>query len=147
MGEVINIKRSKDDDLLDRFQSACPQVPAELDEVVRNAATSALGEYRPPKSSASFKTVCLVVAAACLIGVSIVRGVTSRWDKAVESVAAYPQTMEPVQMGAALPAERNDADSWRRTRSEWEAYILHLESDPFYQYVLEEKRRFNQQYR
>ena len=145
MGEIISIKRSKDDDLLDQFQSVCPQVPAELDEAVRNTATRALGEYQTPKNKTSFKTVCVVVAAVSIIGVSIVRGVTTRWNNAVEAVAAYPQFAEPA-MGAAHSAGSGSADSWRRTRSEWAAYIQHLESDPFYQHVLEEKRRFKQRY-
>lgn len=145
MGEVINFKRSKDDDLLDQFQSVCPLVPPELDDVVQNTATQALGNYQPKKSSTSFKTVCLVVAAASVLGVSIVRGVTTRWNNAVEAVASY-QPSEPLQMGAALPSDAGSADSWRRTRTEWAEYIRHLESDPFYQYVLEEKRRFKEQF-
>jgi len=76
----------------------------------------------------------------------IVRGVSTRWHNAVNSVAVYTEPVESLQVGAALPMEQSSEQSWRRTQSEWAAYIQHLESDPFYQYVLEEKRRYQQSY-
>ena len=81
-----------------------------------------------------------------MLGVFIVRGISTRWHDAVNSVASYSQPVEPLQISAALPGEQSSARSWRRTQSEWAAYIQHLESDPFYQYVLEEKRRYQQSY-
>jgi len=146
MGEVISIKRSTDNDLLDQFLLACPEVPAQLNDTIGNAASQALGTHQITKQGLSFKTVCLVVAAACMLGVFIVRGISTRWHDAVNSVASYSQPVEPLQISAALPGEQSSARSWRRTQSEWAAYIQHLESDPFYQYVLEEKRRYQQSY-
>jgi len=146
MGEVISIKRSTDDDLLEQFKTACPEVPAQLNEIIGNAATSALGERPADKPGLSYKTVCLVVVGACMLGTIIVRGVSTRWHNAVNSVAVYTEPVESLQVGAALPMEQSSEQSWRRTQSEWAAYIQHLESDPFYQYVLEEKRRYQQSY-
>jgi len=43
MGDVVNIRRSTDDDLLVEFTKACPAIPAAVDTSVLNAADRALG--------------------------------------------------------------------------------------------------------
>ena len=67
MGEVISIKRSTDDDLYALFNEACPEVPAALDEKIQYAAIRAIGGSHEHSAQLSFKTVCLVVAGACVI--------------------------------------------------------------------------------
>ena len=49
-------------------------------------------------------------------------------------------------MGAALPADNSSVKSWRRSRGAWAEYIARLERDPFYQYVQQEKMRFEARY-
>jgi len=147
MGEIVRFKRSVDDDLSAHFLEACSSVPEELNLKMRDAAMRALGTSASAHSRPSFKVVCLVVIAACLIGTMLARGVTSRWNNAVDSSVASQITMpdaEP-QFAAAHPT-RSDVDSWRRTRGAWAEYISRLESDPYYQYVVQEKRRFEARY-
>ncbi len=160
MGEVISIRRSTDDDLYTLFSQTCPEVPAEVDEKVQLAASRALGGNQVQSSQPSFKTVCLVVAGACLIGITLVRGVTDRWNNAVDSAARYSVQSSNLNkeavLGAALPLDNgppdnsslvnNSENSWRRSRGAWAEYIARLERDPFYQYVLQEKMRFEAQY-
>jgi len=145
MANVVNIKRSTDSDLLEQFQLACPDVPANLNDIIGSAATRALGHTRVDKSGLSIKTVCLFVAGACVLGATIVHGVTTRWQNAVESVASRTPENTALQIAAALP-DSGSAESWRRSQSAWAAYIQHLENDAFYQYVLEEKRRYQQRF-
>ena len=150
MGEVVSIRRSTDDDLLELFSQACPEVPAAVDEKIQLAATRALGVRESHAFQPSFKTVCLVVACACLIGVALVRGVTERWNSAVDSAAIYSVqshtlNKEPVT-GAALPSAESGEKSWHRSRGAWAEYIARLERDPFYQYVKQEKMRFEARY-
>ena len=150
MGEVISIRRSSDDDLYELFSQACPEVPDAVDEKIQLAAVQALsgsqGRYYQP----SFKTVCLVVVSACLVGAALVRGVTNRWNVAVDSAGMYSVQSNNLNseaiMGAALPADNSSVKSWRRSRGAWAEYIARLERDPFYQYVQQEKMRFEARY-
>ena len=150
MGEVISIRRSTDDDLYALFNESCPAVPDAVDEKVHFAATRALGGNLDHPSQPSFKTVCIVVAGACLIGVALVRGVTDRWNNAVDSAAKYSvqasSLNEEAVLGAALPMDNSSEKSWRRSRGAWAEYIARLERDPFYQHVRQEKLRFEARY-
>lgn len=148
MGEVVSLKRSTDDDLQELFLKACPEVPAEVDDKVQLAATRALGGdvvYQP-----RVKTVFLMIAAACFLGAAIVKGVTTRWSNAVDSAAQYSvqaNTLnQEAMLGAALPASAGGEQSFRRSKGAWAEYIARLERDPFYQYVQQEKLRFEAQY-
>ena len=150
MGEVISIKRSTDDDLYALFNEACPEVPAAIDEKIQHAAIRAIGGSHEHSAQLSFKTVCLVVAGACLIGVALVRGVSDRWNHAVDSAAMYSVQSNNLNnelvLGAALPPESSGEKSWRRSRGAWAEYVARLERDPFYQYVQQEKMRFEARY-
>jgi len=146
MGDVISIKRAGDDDLSALFLNACPEVPASVDEKVQLAATRALSGGHAPVSGPSFKLVCIAVVGACLIGLALVKGVTTRWNNAVDSAAVYSAQSNTLNteavIGAALPASTTSENSWRRSRGAWAEYIARLERDPFYQYVQREKMQF-----
>ncbi len=150
MGEVISIRRSTDDDLYTLFSDTCPEVPDAVDEKVHLAATRALGGSVDNPSQPSFKTVCLVVVGACLIGVALVRGVTDRWNIAVDSAAKYSVQASSLNkeavLSAALPLDNSSEKSWRRSRDAWAEYIARLERDPFYQHVRQEKLHFEARY-
>ncbi len=167
MGEVVSIKRSNDDDLFVHFESACPKVPADADDIIRQSAARALGGDQASTYKPSFRHFFLVVGGVCGIGMMLSYGVTTRWNNAVDSAArkstpsaiASATSVKPMpvaeapgietkvgaQLAAALPSV-SGADSWQRTRGAWAEYITRLESDPYYQYVEEEKRRFESRY-
>ncbi len=163
MGEVISIGRSNDDDLFGHFEKACPKVPTDIDETISQSAARALGgeteSYKP-----SFRNVCLGVAGVCCVGILLAHNFTKRWNTAVDTAAmstvttdfaisnkvaqklpAQAEGLQPAQLAAAIPAVDSDK-SWHRTRAAWVEYITRLESDPFYQYVEREKRRFKARY-
>jgi|GEM_PF-4449235 len=153
MGNVVSIKKSTDDDLQILFVEACPEVPVAVHDKVRLAANNALGGGAAVVYQPSFKTVCVIVAGACLLGALLVKGVTTRWNNAVDSAALHTVQTESleqeVMMGAALPASAASADSassWRRSKIAWAEYIAQLERDPFYQHVQQEKMRFEARY-
>ncbi len=152
MGDVVSIRKSADDDLLCLFSSACPVVPETLDNKVQLAANRALGSPATVHQP-SFKTVCVIVAGACLLGAGLVKGFTTRWNSAVDSASSYPVQAEILNneavLGAALPASAATADSersWHRSKDAWAEYIARLERDPFYQHVQQEKMRFEARY-
>ena len=150
MGEVVSIRRTTDDDLFDFFNASCPKVPVELDEKVKRSAGRAVqGQEIVNVGRPSFRTACLLVASVSLIGLMLVRGVSVRWNDAVESAASYANstssTANQPQLAAAQPVS-STVDSWRRNKSAWAAYIETLESDPFYQHVLSERRKFKERY-
>ena len=150
MGEVVSIRRTTDDDLFDFFNASCPSVPVELDEKIRHSASRAVqGQEIVNVGRPSFRTACLLIASVSLVGIILVRGVSARWNDAVESAASYSSSANNVvnspELAAAQPVIAA-TDSWRRSRSAWAEYIEKLESDPFYQYVLSERRRFKAQY-
>ena len=158
MGDVVSIRKSTDDDLHDLFVKACPIVPDAVSEKVRLAADQSLGGRTSVASPLSFKTVCVIVIGACLLGAGVVKGFTARWNQAVDSANAYTAQAEilhqEARLGAALPAN-TQADiqanvqreqSWHRTKAAWAEYIARLERDPFYQYVQQEKKRFEARY-
>lgn len=160
MGDVVSIKKSTDDDLHALFSKACPMVPQPVSEKVRLAADHSLGGGASVASQLSFKTVCVIVIGASLLGAGVVKGFTARWNKAVDSALMHTvqaQTLDQeAELGAALPASTLPADmqpadiqreqSWHRTKAAWAEYIARLESDPFYQYVQQEKERFKARY-
>ena len=167
MGDIVSIKRSNDDDLFVHFESACPKVPADVDDIIRQSAARALGGDQASPYKPSFRNVFLVVGGVCGIAMMLSYGVTTRWNNAVDSAArkaASPviaravsdelasgaeasgvETAVAAQLSAALPSS-GSANSWQRTRGAWAEYITRLESDPYYQYVLQEKRRFESRY-
>jgi len=163
MGDVVSIRRSTDDDLLAEFSNACPAIPEVVDASVLNAASRALGTVRTPhrEGSSSFKRGFLLVASIAVVSVAVARGFAWRWDAAVDSASqsevatltefsTEPASAEP-PIAAAQDAKAYDpiADrqsSWQRSRGAWAEYIARLERDPFYQHVLEEKRKFAEQY-
>jgi len=156
VGEVVSIRRSKDDDLLAQFEERCPDVPVELSASVHAAAEQALGYGKAGGYEPSFKTVCVTVALASFVGLLAGRGLTSRWNQAVDATAsinsstlieadAESRNNEP-EMAAAFPVQQSNQDSWRRSKVAWAEYITRLEKDPFYQHVIEEKRRFEMQF-
>ncbi len=170
MGEVISITRSTDDDLRVSFLSACPEVPMELNDTIHGAASHALGTTRSRVAPVglSFKTVCLAVAGSCLVGVVVLRDIAPGWNDKVEVTRdlATPQMAAAVAsldfnpsdsmegestafatagsetQGSGTLVRDTSQESWQRSQSAWAAYIARLESDPYYQYVVQEKRRF-----
>jgi len=177
MGDVVNIRRSTDDDLLAEFSKACPAIPIDVDTSVLNAAERALGTSRSRRDngSPSFKRGFLLVAGVAIVSIAVARGFAWRWDAAVDSasrneVATFTEfsqdtapasteaspALEPGQSSEPkIAAARNTSaqdpladrqSSWQRSRGAWAEYIARLERDPFYQHVLEEKRKFAEQY-
>ncbi len=154
MGDVVSIRKSTDDDLHALFVKACPVVPDAVSEKVRLAAGHSLGGRTSGANPLSFKTVCVIVIGACLLGAGLVKGFTTRWNQAVDSANSYTVQAEilhqEARLGAALPAntqaELQGEQSWHRTKAAWAEYIARLERDPFYQYVQQEKKRFKARY-
>lgn len=150
MGDVVSIKRSTDDDLHALFKEACPEVPEAVNNKVQSAASHSLGIRSTVVYQPSFKTVCFIVAGACLLGAGLVKGFTTRWNSAVDSAAMYSAQAESLNrelvMGAALPDTASGEQSWHRAKGAWAEYIARLERDPFYQYVQQEKMRFEARY-
>lgn len=174
MGDIVNIKRSGDDDLFELFQQSCTEVPTDVDEKVQLAASRAIGNTHSTGYPPSLKTLCVLIAGVCLLGVALVRGVTTRWNSAVDSAAMYSvqaqkqnstidlqagilnnsDSQSTLKLGAAMPQNAyptsgkntGSENSWRRSKGAWAEYISRLERDPFYQYVQQEKKRFTAQY-
>ncbi len=154
MGDVVSIKKSLDDDLHELFVQACPEVPSFVNEKVQNAVNHSLGGGVASNYQPSFRTVCFIVAGACLLGAGLVKGFTARWSDAVDSAAMYTAQSESLNkeavLGAAMPGTASEtgdsAQSWRRSKGAWAEYIARLERDPFYQHVQQEKLRFQARY-
>lgn len=156
MGDVISIKRSTDDDLFSHFEAACPQVPPAVENSIRLSANRAIGGEQRIDQLPSFKYFFVAIAGLCVIGMLLANGVTSRWKNAVQAAAVYsePNDLETLAtassepgLAAAIAAELPSSDgSFIRARGAWAEYISRLERDPYYQYVLAEKRRFAAQY-
>lgn len=150
MGDIVSIKRSSDEDLQELFVMACPEVPSTVNEKVKQAADNSLGGRADTDYQPSFKTVCFIVAGACLLGAVLVKGFTTRWNNAVETAAMYNVQSDSLNneavLGAAMPASAASEQSWRRTKGAWAEYIARLERDPFYQHVQQEKIRFEARY-
>jgi len=172
MGDVVNIRRSTDDDLLAEFSKACPAIPAAVDTSVLNAASRTLGVPRTQRSrrATSFKRGFLLVASVAVVSIAVARGFAWRWDAAVDSASRHEvatltefsqdtatrasaeatpysePTMAAAQDASAYDLIADRQSSWQRSRGAWAEYIARLERDPFYQHVLEEKRKFAEQY-
>jgi len=102
------------------------------------------------------------VASVAVVSIAVARGFALRWDAAVDSasrneVAALTEfsqdtatpSSEPKMAAAqdeALEPIAGSQSSWQRSRGAWAEYIARLERDPFYQHVLEEKRKFAEHY-
>ncbi len=150
MDNVVSIKSSIDEDLQRLFNDACPSIPDEVSDKVQLAVKHAQGSTSSGAFRSHYKLVCCFVVGACVFGAALVNGFSDRWNRAVASAAVYTVQAESVTeeavLGAALPESVDGIQSWQRSKGAWAEYIARLERDPFYQYVVQEKTRFEARY-
>lgn len=171
MGDVVSFAKAGQTDIFSMFDAACPSLPEETNREVVETAQRSVGATNTNKP-ATTRAACLVIVALSAIGIAlsffsassverrtVVASEFSSKDAAVAAPAeAIEQSVNHRFDGAfsgsfssnlvmtdefTLDHLQTDDPAWRLSRETWLAHIAALESNPFYQQVVREKRLFS----
>ena len=145
MGTVVSISTARDRDIESAFDGFCPPVPAAVERQVCRCAKRAVIADQPSGRHDRFRSVCLVVASICVLGLATVFILEPPGAAVGESdfagkrfgVAGSDVSTAREESTAAV------AYQWRQSREKWLLYIHELKQDPGYRKAIREQALFD----
>lgn len=162
MGEVVSIAKARQTDIFSMFDAACPSLPEEASREVIETALRSVGGAKSDKTT-SFRAACIVIAVISLFGLALsyfnsfpvqqrasMGGEVSTQNQGRQAMLEMQYAVDGAFSSNLVETEeftlgqgQSDNPAWRHSRESWLAEISSLESHPYYQQVVREKRLFS----